>query len=114
VTAVFVSPEAESDLNTIALSIATEQPAAARRFILSFKDLRDQLALTPHLGRVQDIGTPQLDSLRTIPVPGFLNHLVFYRVSDDGSRVDVWRILDGRRDLPLLLGEWTKPPEPHQ
>lgn len=105
---VIVSPEAEADLNEIALYIAAEQPDAARRLIGSFQELCEKLATTPQIGPVRDFGLAELEGLRMVPVPGFGNHLVFYRVSDDASRVDIWRLVDGRRDLPNLLAEWNK------
>lgn len=107
-TKVVVSPEAEGDLHEIALYIAAAQPAAARRLILSFKELCGQLGATPHIGPVRDFGLPEPEGVRMMPVPGFANYLVFYRVSDDASRVEIWRLTDGRRDLPNLLADWSE------
>lgn len=107
-TKVFISPEAETDLHEIALYIAAEHPAAASRMIQAFKELCGQLAVTPEIGPVRELGAPDLEGLRMIRLPGFRHHLVFYQVVEDGARVDVWRVVDGRRDLPSQLAEWRE------
>lgn len=59
-----------------------------------------------HLGRFPSTGSDRyaheldLPGLRSWPVPHY-PWLVFYLDGED--RVDVWRVLDGRRDIPAWL-----------
>jgi toxin ParE1/3/4 len=61
-----------------------------------------------HLGRHPLLGSPRFGfelswpGLRTWPVRGF-PFLVFY--VDLPDRVDVWRVLDARRDIPAWMQE---------
>jgi toxin ParE1/3/4 len=63
-----------------------------------------------HIGRHPATGSPRyahelnLPGLRSWPVPRY-PYLVFYVERDD--RIDVWRVLHGRRDIPA----WLQSPE---
>ncbi len=64
-------------------------------YIADLEDASNGLADYPLRGRQYD------DRYRAIVVR---NHLIFYRYEPDQDKVVIVTILDGRRDLPRLLG----------
>jgi plasmid stabilization system protein ParE len=59
----------------------------------------ESLKASPFLGRPRtEFGV----ELRSVPVKPFV---VFYRVRDSGSIIEVVRIVDGRRDLQTVFAE---------
>ncbi len=65
------------------------------------RDTLDFLLQSPHVGRLRQGGPGVLEGLRSWPVKGFENLLVFYREVDDG--IEVVRVLHGARELSSLL-----------
>ncbi|WP_446745250.1 type II toxin-antitoxin system RelE/ParE family toxin [Silvibacterium acidisoli] len=47
---------------------------------------------------------PQLQAMRRIPVPGFPQHLIFYRHIREENLVLIVHVLHGARDIEELLG----------
>lgn len=75
-------------------------PDVAARFVDALERALGRLARQPQLGSLRfayDLGIP---GLRTWPVPRFPS-LIFYVEQDD--RLDVWRVLHDRRDIPATL-----------
>jgi toxin ParE1/3/4 len=60
-------------------------------------DTADELAPTPGIGRLREFEVQQLRELRSFPVDGFRNFLLFYIPTAEG--IQVLRILHGARDL---------------
>ena len=89
-------PEAEADIESIALYIAAGNPAAARHW---FDDLHlrfQRLAGMPEMGVARDDVRP---GLRLFPVG---RYLILYRL--DGGHVEIVRVLHGARRWKDLLG----------
>ena len=89
------------DIAQSALTIAADDPDAAMRFIDAVERECAALILFPRLGRSRGFRSPELASVRSMPISGFRSWLRFYRVLL-GS-IDVLRVLHGARDLPAVL-----------
>ena len=84
-------PEAARDIRAIWSYIAGENPAAATRVAGGLFDTLDRLVEQPRMGTLRaELG----DDIRAM-VSG--SYLIFYRALE--ARVQVVRILHGRRDL---------------
>jgi len=90
-TIVFVSPEAEEDLESIAAYIAQEDPQRAISFVAKIKRKISMLSEVPGLGRPRQDIAPNLHSIVVPP------YVVFYRRMR--GEVSIVRIVHGRRDL---------------
>jgi len=89
------------DILNIVRRIRPHNPAAAVRFVESFKSSVDLLARMPSIGRRRpDLGSPATRSWR---VNGFRNYLIFYEVLPD--RLRLLRVLHGACDLQAELGK---------
>ena len=93
------SPTACEDIDGIAAYIATDNPTAARRFLLAVEDTVKHLLVFPGLGALYP--HPSHPNLRAKLVNGFKSYIIFYTVSDDG--ILVVRVLHGARDIPRVL-----------
>ena len=81
--------------------IAAGGGALALRFIDAVEMAVDRIGRHPLTGNLRfsyELGIPEL---RAWPIAGF-PFLVFYVARDD--RIDVWRVLHTRRDIPSSLG----------
>lgn len=81
-------PTAEADLGTIVDYIAQDSPANAKKFGKELRDKANMLAEFPDAGHSGRPGLP--DWLRELVV--HKNYIVFYRVLDESSTVEVLRI----------------------
>ncbi len=95
-------PAARVDVVEIAVYLGTEAtPEIADRFVAALARAYERLAAMPHIGSPYRSTKVGLRNLRKWPVPGFSNHLIFYRPIADG--VEVIRVLHASRDLIRLL-----------
>jgi toxin ParE1/3/4 len=99
---VVVRPRAADDIVEIFATIAADDLRAAERFEVAVRRECDLPSAFPHLGRARGFRAPDLQGLRSRPLSGFRNWLVFYRVERDA--IEVVRVLHGARDLPSALG----------
>jgi toxin ParE1/3/4 len=95
--------QAQQDLVEQAYPIALDSPAASERFLAATEVAFERLAQMPGLGRLREFKDPDLLGVRSLPVRGFENHLIFYREVEDG--IDVIRVLHGARDIRAIFGE---------
>ena len=72
-------------------------------FIDALQEAFGHIADNPRSGSPRHGHEVNLPGLRSWPLKGF-PHLVFYMTGH--NRIDVWRILHGRRDIP----EWLRDP----
>ena len=95
---------ASVDLESAAEHYLSQADAAvATRFIGAFQRATRRISRNPQLGTLRLASELEIPGLRSMPVDRF-PYLVFC-VERDG-RVDVWRVLHGRRDIPsALLGD---------
>lgn len=92
------SPESEDDLLSIwRLGASRFSPAVADKHLRDIHRAAMRLAATPLMGRERDDLRPGIREIVVYPT------VLFYRVSH--QRVEVVRIVDGRRDLAALFGE---------
>ncbi|MCK4342975.1 MAG: type II toxin-antitoxin system RelE/ParE family toxin [Phycisphaerae bacterium] len=96
-----ILPAADADLEQYAVFIDIDNPGAARRFISAVTTTLERIVEMPSMGRRREFKNPILVGLRSWPIRGFNNYLIFYRPSDDG--IDVIRVLHGARDVESIL-----------
>ncbi len=88
-------PEAEADIETIALYIAQDSPTAALRWVDEIYVHCRQIAEMPGMG----IARPEVRAdLRTFPVG---NYLILYRQIEHGA--EIVRVVHGARQWQDLL-----------
>ncbi len=74
---------------------------AATRFLDAVEETVEALCQMPHMGAPKHLKNPLLSGLRSWPVKGFEEILIFYIVQPDALRVV--RVLHGRRDVKRIL-----------
>ena len=88
-------PEAETDIEAIALHIASDNPAAARRWVDDIHDRCRRLGETPGMG----VARPEIRAdLRVFPVG---DYLLLYRRIPEGA--EIVRVVHGARQWWDLL-----------
>lgn len=88
-------PEAEADIEAIALYIAEDSPSAALRWYAEIHAHCHRIADMPEIG----VARPHIrPGLRTFPVG---NYLILYRQIDDGA--EIVRVVHGARQWQDLL-----------
>ena len=91
----------EDDLPAIYAYIAKDDRAAAERVLDAVEATLALLVSQPESGVLFRSQNPVLRGVRMIPVIGFNNYLVFYRVAEDAIRV--LYVVHGARHLPRLF-----------
>ncbi len=89
------------DLPDIYASIARENPAAAERVLDGIKLTFAQLTQLPECGVTYRSRNRSLPDVRMLPVIGFANYLVFYRVEVEAVRI--LYVVHGARHLPRFF-----------
>ncbi len=100
---IIVHDDARFDAIDIAYEIAEDNLGAADRFADALDDAYSQLAELPGMGARRDYSNPKLTGMRMLPVPGFRNHLIFYRASE--TELQILRVLHGARDIESIFKE---------
>jgi toxin ParE1/3/4 len=91
----------EQDLPDIYAFIAQHDPAAAERVLDAVEKTFDQLAEQPDCGVSYPTRNPRLQELRMLPVIGFRDYLIFYRVEIESVRI--LYVTHGARQLARLF-----------
>ena len=103
-----LTKEAETDIKEIVGYLAQESPQAARNFLKEFTKACTHLAEMPQMAQKapEEITEtiPILSDCRRWPLRRFSSHLVFYKPEREG--ILVLRVVNGKRDLPVLFGSW--------
>ncbi|MDE1149647.1 MAG: type II toxin-antitoxin system RelE/ParE family toxin [Azospirillaceae bacterium] len=99
---IYRSPAAEQELQDIWLAIAINNPTAATRMLHTIANRINRLATHPRLGPRR----PEIAPSARVLVEG--PYLILFEIwpdTDDGvvERVDVIRVVDGRRNLSTAL-----------
>jgi toxin ParE1/3/4 len=97
-----IAPAAAADLIEIHAYIAKDRPRAANRFLTAAHRGFEMLADMPGIGRERVSADPKLKDVRSWPIRGFRNFLVFYRPTEAG--IEVMRVVHGARDLRGRFG----------
>jgi toxin ParE1/3/4 len=95
-------PAARQDLIDLADYLAQR---AGLRTADRFLDAADQtfatLAAMPEMGSPYEFASPRLQGVRSWPIKGFPNHIVYYRPVGDG--IEVLHVFQGARDITDLM-----------
>lgn len=75
--------------------------AQAWHFLDCLADSFDRIQQMPFIGVQRQFRQKRLRTLRQWPVKEFADYLIFYKVTN--NRIDINRILHGRRDLTAVL-----------
>lgn len=100
---VVISPTADVDIEEAVDYLAERSPAAAARLFRNAHRKFRKLAAMPLMGSPRSFPHVALKGLRSWAVPGFPNHLIFYREIPDG--IEAVRVLHAARDLEHVLSE---------
>lgn len=98
-------PAAKQDLIDIAAFI--RNPEFSLTFLGRAEECFRKLAEMPRPAGKCDFVLGPLTGIRSLPVPGFRNYLIFYRIQ--GDQLEIIRVLHGARDLELALEEGAGP-----
>ena len=96
-----IRERANNDIDAIARFIAKDNLEAGMRFYDAVAHDLLLLAENPGIGARRIVREPRLKDLRSWPVSGYRNYLVFYLPAGDG--IDVVRVLHGARTVDLLV-----------
>ena len=95
---IVLSLAAERDLDDLFDYIARDSGVDRAEAILRrLGDTMANLAAAPRIGRIR----PDLGGARTFAVWPWI---IFYEPLSSGEGVAIWRVVDGRRDLPQHFG----------
>jgi toxin ParE1/3/4 len=83
--------------------IAKDNPDAATRVVEAAYETFNTLAANPGLGSPRKFKNSRLLGIRSFPVTGFDNYLIFYRNVKEG--IQVHHVYHGARDLESLFNE---------
>ena len=104
---------ARQDLIESYAYIGTDNLDAAERFHAAAQETIKRIGENPRIGRPREYSDRRLQGIRSWPVLGFENWLVFYRLLPDS--IEILRVIHGARDLNAVLGETeSEPPEETQ
>jgi toxin ParE1/3/4 len=92
--------EVPADLLDIHDYIARDSPEAAQRFLDSAQATLEELARMPGLGSLKPF-RGKLKGIRSRPVRGFPNHLVYYKPTE--AAISVLAILHGAQSVQRVL-----------
>jgi toxin ParE1/3/4 len=73
----------------------------AERFLQAAEETFAALAQMPGLGSPCEFESPHLQDIRSWPVKGFANHVIYYRPIDSG--IEVFHVLRGSRDVAAII-----------
>lgn len=94
--------EAADDAMGIAAYIAARNFDAGLRFLDAVDRDYKRISEFPGIGTLRTCRRPELAGLRSVPVSGFRNWLIFF-LSREGE-VEIVRVLHGARDLRQEMG----------
>lgn len=93
--------EARLDLLQHFVYIGEQSWDAASRFLTAAQDACKLLARMPGAGAVREFKNPKASGMRSWPIKGFENYLIFYLKTDTG--IEIVRVLHGARDLDRVF-----------
>ena len=93
--------KAKRDALRIFVYIGEQNMDAAERFLRALNDDIKKLSDMPGMGARREFTSRQLANLRSWPISGFENYLIFYRF--DKETLQILRVIHGARDLERAL-----------
>ncbi len=101
---IVIWPEAQSDLDDQAeYYLDNASLEIALQFLAAADETFALIVAQPMMGSERRLSDPALRSSRWVLLKRFEEHIVFYRPNED--RVEILRVLHGKRDLQVLLGD---------
>ena len=97
----FISPEALRDIDEQVVYIGLRNYDAAERYERALYADFAKLSQWPGFGAIREYPSPKLTGMRSWPVTGFGNYLIFYRPTDEG--IEIVRVLHGARDVDQIF-----------
>lgn len=94
-----VRPLAKRDLDEQARYIASDNVDAALRFLDASEEAFERLQSFPEIGKTRKFKHPQLEDIRSWPIPGFEKHVIFYRAVME--KVEVFRVIHAAGTWPV-------------
>ena len=91
------------DALQIFVYIGERNMEAAERFLQALDSDLKKLAEMPGMGPIRDFGDVGLAEVRSWPVSGFRDYLIFYRPT--AEHLEALRVLHGARDLERAMGQ---------
>jgi toxin ParE1/3/4 len=95
----------DEDLPAIYSYIADDDPSAAERWLAAVEKTLDQIGQFPECGVAYRTRSRKLSGIRMLPVSGFTDYLIFYRV--ESGIVRLLHVVRGNRHLPLAISQGT-------
>ncbi len=92
-----VHDEADADVAEIAETYAQVSLDLAIRFTAAVRRTYEDLMSMPGMGALREFPHPRYAGVRSWPISGFDNFLLFYRPIPDG--IEVIRLIHGARDF---------------
>lgn len=97
-----IRPQAVEEIDEIAAYIAQDNIDAAIRFYFSVQDAFDKLGAMPGMGTTRRVLRAELRGLRSWPIKGFGNYLIFYMPLLEGG-IEVIHVLHGARNVDQII-----------
>lgn len=94
-------PKSLADLDAHGYYIEQDSQATAERFARAFIETANELLRFPEAHAVYDASPMREQQFRRVAIRGFPNHLMFYRLTDEG--IEVCRVLHAAMDLPRVF-----------
>jgi toxin ParE1/3/4 len=95
--------KAKRDALRIFVHIGEQNFDAARRFLAALDAEFHRIADMPGMGAKREFASAGLEGIRSLPVQGFTNYLIFYRY--DETFLKILRVIHGARDIEQALLE---------
>ena len=92
-----------TDVLQVFAQIGEENFSAANRFLRAVDTDLQKIHGMPGIGAIRTFRRAKLRGIRSLPVSGYRNYLIFYRV--DQNHIEVLRLIHGARNLERALME---------
>jgi toxin ParE1/3/4 len=89
------------DMEGIADYLAERSLDAADRFLDACRADFQRLVDMPGIGRLREFENPRAAGIRSWPITGFRNYLIFYRPIENG--VEILHVIHGARDIDAIF-----------
>ena len=100
-TRLVVRRAARTDVNKIGVYIGDRNLEAGLQFFVAAKEAFER-SHTSRNGSLRQSRNKRLRDVRSWPISGFENYLVFYRPIDEGG-IEVMRVLHGSQDVDRII-----------
>ena len=103
VCSIFITPEADIDVDNFYLYLAQDNLKVANRFLGLLEQTYSFLTRHPEVAPKFPTHNPKLSDIPWFPVKKFPNHLVFYQYRHE--RIEIIRLFHKAQDIASILDE---------